>query len=153
MVLRADEFQVVEEAAATLGLELRALEVRDAAALADAFERASAERVDGLFLIDNPVLTSNAGRVGELARLHRLPMSSANRPLAVAGGLLVYGVNRPALYRRAASYVDRILKSADPAELPVERPTTFDLVINLQTAHALGLTIPQHVLLQATEVI
>jgi hypothetical protein len=107
LVLRADEFQVVEEAAVTLGLELRALEARDAAALADAFERASAERVDGLFLIDNPVLTSNAGRVGELARLHRLPMNSANRPLTVAGALLAYGLNRPALYRRPANRVSR----------------------------------------------
>jgi len=148
---RADEYQVAEEAAVALGLELRPLEARDADALGAAFERASAERVDGLFLIDNPVLVSNAARVGELARRHRLPMSSANRPLAVAGGLLAYGVNRPALYRRAADYVDRILKGADPAELPVERPTTFDLVINVGTAQALGLTIPQSVLQQATE--
>ena len=109
--------------------------------------------MDGLFLIDNPVLTSNAARVGELARLHRLPMSSANRPLVAAGGLLAYGVNRPALYRRAAGYVDRILKGAEPAKLPVERPTTFGLVINLGTAQALGLTLPQSVLLQATEII
>ena len=70
-----------------------------------------------------------------------------------AGGLLAYGVNRPAMYRRAADYVDRVLKGADPAELPVERPTTFDLAINLGTAQALGLTIPPSVLQRATEVI
>jgi putative ABC transport system substrate-binding protein len=150
---RADEFEVVEGAARALGLELRALEARDPDALGAAFERASAERVDGLFLIDNPVLTTSAPRVGELARRHRLPMSSANRPLVVAGALLAYSANRPALYRRAASYVDRILKGADPAEMPVERPTTFDLVINLGAAQALGLTIPPSVLQQATELI
>ncbi len=72
-----------------------------------ALELAAAERVNGLFLIDNPVLVSSASRVGGLARRHRLPMSSANRPLAAAGGLLAHGVDRPALYRRAAGYVDR----------------------------------------------
>ena len=80
-------------------------------------------------------------------------MSSAQRPFVVAGALLAYGANRPALYRRAAGYVDRILKGADPAEMPVERPTTFDLVINLKTARELGLTIPESVLQQATELI
>ena len=150
---RAGEFQVAEAAAGALGLEVRALEARDPGALEAAFERASAERVDGLFLLDNLVATRNAARVGELARLHRLPMSSANRGPVAAGGLLAYGVDRPALYRRAAGYVDRILKGADPAEVPVERPTTFDPVINLGTAQALGLTVPQSVLQQATEVI
>ena len=150
---RADEFRIVEAAAGALGLELRSLEARDPGALEAAFEGTLVERVDGLFLIDNPVLTSSAPRVGELARLHRLPMSSLNRPLVVAGGLLAYSANQPALYRRAAGYVDRILKGADPAEMPVERPTTFDLVINLETAQALGLAIPESLLQQATEVI
>jgi ABC-type uncharacterized transport system substrate-binding protein len=99
------------------------------------------------------VLATSAPRVGDLARLHRLPMSSANRNLVAAGGLLAYGANRHALYRRAAAYVDKILKGADPAEMPVERPTTFDLVLNLKTARELGLTIPESVLQQATEVI
>ena len=150
---RAGEFQVVEEAARALGLELRSLEVRDHGALEAAFERASAERVDGLFVLASPVLTSSAPRVGELARRHRLPMMSGQRDFVAAGGLLAYGPDRPALYRRAAGYVDRILKGANPAELPVERPTTFDLVINLKTARDLGLTIPPSVLQQATEVI
>jgi len=150
---RAGEFPVAEAAAGTLGLEVRSLEARDPGALEAAFERASAERVDGLFLIDNPVLVSDAARVGAFARLHRLPMNSANRNLVAAGGLLAYGVNRPALYRRAATYVDRILKGARPADIPVEQPTTFDFMINLKTAQAIGLTIPQSVLLQATEVI
>ncbi len=150
---REGEFQVVEEAAGALGLEVRSLEARDAEALGAAFRRAAAERVHGLFLIDSPVLTSSAPRVGELARLHRLPVNSGQRGQVAAGGLLAYGPNRPAMYRRAAYYVDRILKGADPAELPVERPTVFELVINLKTARELGLTIPASVLQQATEVI
>jgi putative tryptophan/tyrosine transport system substrate-binding protein len=150
---RADEFREVEEAAGALGLELRSLEAREAEALGAVFGRAVAERVDGLFLIDTPVLTSIAPRVGELARLHRLPMSSAQRPMVVAGGLLAYGANRPALYRRAAGYVDRILKGANPAEMPVERAERFEFVLNLGTAQALGLTIPQSILQQATELI
>jgi putative ABC transport system substrate-binding protein len=150
---REGDFQLAGAAARALGLELRSLEARDADALGAAFERASAERVDGLFSIDSPVLVTSAPRVGELARRHRLPMSSANRNLVAAGGLLAYGANRHALYRRAAAYVDKILKGADPAEMPVEAPTTFDLVINLGTAQALGLTIPPSVLQQATEVI
>ena len=153
MADREGEYQVAEEAARALGLEVRSLEARDAEALGAAFERASAERVGGLFLIDSPLLTSSATRLGELARLHRLPMSSAQRVSVAAGGLLAYGPNRPAMYRRAAYYVDRILKGADPAEMPVERPTTFELVINLGTARVLGVTIPQSVLQQATEII
>jgi putative ABC transport system substrate-binding protein len=150
---RDGEFQLVEAAAGALGLELRSLEVRDPGALEAAFERASAERVDGLFLLDSAGLTDNPTRIGALALRHRLPMSSGQRRPVVAGGLLVYGANIPSLNRRAANYVDRILKGADPAEMPVERPTTFDLVLNLGTAQALGLTIPQSVLQQATEVI
>ena len=80
-------------------------------------------------------------------------MMSATRPLAVAGGLIAYGVNRPALYRRAAGYVDKILKGANPAELPVELPARFDLIVNLKTAQAQGLPIAPSVLQQATEVI
>ena len=150
---RVGEFQVAEEAARALALELRSLEVRDHGALEAAFERALTERLDGLFLLDNPGLTTNASRVGALARLHRLPMNSAIRPLVAAGGLFAYGADRPALFRRAAGYVDRILKGANPAEMPVELPTTFELVINLGTAQALGITIPALVLAQATELI
>jgi putative ABC transport system substrate-binding protein len=145
-------YQEVEEAARALGLEVRSLEVRDHGALEAAFERASAERVDGLFVIGSPVLMSNAARVGELARRHRLPMC-APRASVAAGGLLAYGANRPAMLRRAAGYVDRILKGANPAEMPVERAERFELVINLGTAQALGLTIPQSILQQATEII
>jgi putative ABC transport system substrate-binding protein len=150
---REGEFQVVEEAARALGLEVRSLEVRDHGALEAAFEHAAAERVDGLFVLTSPVLTTSAPRLGELARLHRLPMVATERPFVAAGGLVAYGPDRPAMFRRAAGYVDRILKGAAPAEMPVERPTTFELVINLKTARELGLTIPESVLQQATEVI
>ena len=80
-------------------------------------------------------------------------MAAAQRSQVAAGGLLAYGADRPAMFRRTAGYVDRILKGADPAEMPVERPTTFDLVLNLKTARELGLTIPESVLKQATELI
>jgi putative ABC transport system substrate-binding protein len=150
---REREFQVAEGAAGALGLEPRSLEARDADALGAAFGRALAERVDGLFLIDNHVLTANWPRIVEFARRHRLPTSSVLRSTVAAGGLLAYGAHIPSLNRRAAGYVDRILKGADPAEMPVERPTTFDLVLNLRTARELGLTIPESVLQQATEVI
>jgi putative tryptophan/tyrosine transport system substrate-binding protein len=150
---RDGEFQLVEAAAGALGLELRSLEVRDPGALEAAFERAAAERVDGLFVISSPVLQSSAPRVGELARRHRLPMMSGQPEPVAAGGLMTYSPNYPAMFRRAAGYVDRILKGADPAELPIEQPTRFELVINLKTARELGLTIPPLVLQQATEVI
>jgi putative ABC transport system substrate-binding protein len=153
MADRDGDFQVVKDAARALGLELRSLEVRDPGALEAAFERASVERVDGLFVLNSPVLGNSAARVGELARRHRLPMMSSQRNLVAAGGLMTYGANRPALSHRAAGYVDRILKGANPAEMPVERPTTFDLVINLGSAQDLGLTIPPSVLQQATEII
>ena len=150
---RADDFQVAESAAGPLGLEVRSLEAGEPGSLAAAFEHGVLERVDGLTVINNVVLTSNADRIGELALRHRLPMMSGNRPLVAAGGLIAYGPSFPAMARRAATYVDRILKGAKPADLPVERPPTFDFVVNLKTAHALGLTIPQSVLQQATEVI
>ena len=146
-------YQEIEEAARALGLELRSLEVRDHGVLEAAFERASAERVDGLFVNASPVLTTSAPRLGELARRHRLPMAATQRVFVAAGGLLAYGADRPALYRRAAGYVDRILKGANPAEMPVEAAERFELVINLKTARELGLTIPESVLQQATEVI
>ncbi len=118
-----------------------------------AFERAVQERVDALSPLDSAVLLSNVARVGGLARAHRLPMIWTTRESVAAGGLIAYGASRPALERRAAIYVDKILKGANPAELPVERPEKFDLVINLTTAQALGLTIPPSILAEATEII
>jgi putative tryptophan/tyrosine transport system substrate-binding protein len=149
----AAQLQVVENAAGRLGLKLVPLEVRESADLEGAFERAVQERVDALAPLDSGVLLSNVSRVGGLALAHRLPMIWITRESVAAGGLIAYGANRPALERGAAIYVDKILKGANPAELPVERPEKFDLVINLTTAQVLGLTIPQSVLAEATEVI
>ena len=149
----ANEFRLAEAAAGPLGLELRSLEVRDPEALQAAFEHGVEQPAEALLLLDNPILVNSAARVSALALLHRLPMCSMDRVLAAAGGLLAYGADRGAVYRRAAGFVDRILKGASPAEMPIERPTAFELAINLGTAQTLGLTIPQSVLQQATEVI
>jgi putative ABC transport system substrate-binding protein len=147
----ASQLQTAESAAGALGLTLVTLEVSEPAAIEGAFQRAVHERVDALTLIDS-IATSNRARVAELARAHRLP-TVATVPLVAVGGLIAYGANRAAQERRAATYVDRILMGANPADLPVERPEKFDLVINLTTAQLLGLTIPQTVLAEATEII
>jgi putative tryptophan/tyrosine transport system substrate-binding protein len=149
---QAGQLQIAEAAAGPLGLTPVPLEVREPAAIEGAFERAVQERVDALTLVDNIVLSSNVGRVGGLARAHRLPMVSTVQFVA-AGGLIAYGANFEELYRRSAAYVDKLLKGANPGDLPVGRPEKFDLVINLTTAQVLGLTIPQSVLAEATELI
>ena len=99
------------------------------------------------------VIQNNVGRVVELAARHRLPSAFSSREFVVAGGLMAYGVSYPDSYRRAATYVDKIFKGAKPADLPIEQPTKFELVINLKTAKALGLTIPPSLLLRADQVI
>jgi putative ABC transport system substrate-binding protein len=136
-----------------MGLELVSLGVGTLDELNEAFERAARERVDALLPMEHDFLAVNRARVVELALGHRLPGMYFNRDFAHLGGLMAYSSNTLERYRRAAVFVDRILKGASPADLPVEQPMVFDLIINLKTAQALGLTIPPHVLLQATEVI
>jgi putative tryptophan/tyrosine transport system substrate-binding protein len=146
----------VEEAvvgARTLGMEILALDVRTPAEIPPALEAAQRAGADALNMFGDPLSTSQRGHILEFAAQHRLPAIYQNRPWVTAGGLMSYGANNEALYRRAAYYVDRILRGTKPADLPVELPTTFDFVLNLKTAQALGLSIPQHVLLQTTEVI
>jgi putative ABC transport system substrate-binding protein len=145
--------QDVGVAAGTLGLEFVPVEVEGASDFDRAFLTAKRHRADGVMLIPDATITAQRARIVELAAEHSLPAMYYVRYFADAGALMAYGVNTPYLYRRAADYIDRILRGTRPANLPVERPHRFDFVINLRTAQALGLTIPQHVLLQATEVI
>jgi putative ABC transport system substrate-binding protein len=108
-------------------------------------------RVEGLVV--DLVLDEFRRQIADLAMRHRLPTISGPREFAKAGALMAYGPDYPALFRRAAIYADRILKGAKPADLPVEQPTTFELIINMKTAKALGLTIPQSLLVRADEII
>ena len=142
-----------EAAAQSLGVHLLMPIIRNTADLAAAFQLAMSEHVQGLWVIGNPLIRSESGQIVEFARAAGLPLLSPDQSFSVAGGLLSYGPSRPALFRHAATFVDKILKGAKPADLPVEQPTKFDFVINLKTAQTLGLTIPQAVLQQATEVI
>jgi putative tryptophan/tyrosine transport system substrate-binding protein len=150
---RGAEFPETEAAGRALGLTIQSLEVRAAEELARAFAAAIQDRADALLTLDNFLLSAHLGQLVDFTTHHRLPWMSANRDWTEAGGLLAYGPNLTGQFHRAAYYVDRILKGAKPADLPVEQPMTFEYVINLKTAQALGLTIPHHVLLQATEVI
>ena len=143
----------LEEAARSLGVRLQIREVRGPNELDSAFATMAGEHVDVLLVGSDPMLFAQRGRIVTLAAQARLPAIYEWREFAEAGGLMSYGANLAALYRHAATYVDKILKGAKPADLPVEQPTKFELVVNLKTARALGLTIPQSVLVRADEVI
>jgi putative tryptophan/tyrosine transport system substrate-binding protein len=132
---------------------VQVLEVRTADQVPRQFEAAIAAGAGGLLVIADPLTYSLRRHISDLAAKFRLPAMYPGRDYAEEGGLMSYGVNRRQIYRRAAEYVDRILKGAKPADLPVEQPSRFEFSINLQTAQALGLTIPRSVLQQATEVI
>jgi putative ABC transport system substrate-binding protein len=141
-------------AAQTLGLSLHVAEVHSADDLDPAFAAMNREGADALMVLSDPALIDPLlGRVVDLAATHRLPAMYNWKMYVEAGGLMSYGPSLPDSHRRAATYVDKILKGAEPADLPVEQPTQFELVINLKTAQALGLTIPPSILLQANEVI
>ena len=142
----------VREAAQKLGLQVLALEVRSPADVEQALA-GTGGGTDALVVQDDALTLSNQARIVELAARQRVPAMYPRREFVERGGLLAYGVSFPDLWRRVAAPVDKILKGANPADLPVEQPTTFDFVVNLQTARALGLTIPPSVLQQATEVI
>jgi len=141
-------------AAQALGLHLRVVELRRAEELDPAFATMTRAGMDALLVVSDPALMDGLrGRTVDLAATHRLPAMYDWRELVVAGGLMAYGPSLPDMSQRAASYVARILKGAKPADLPVEQPTTFELVITLKAAKALGLTIPPALLCQANEVI
>jgi len=144
------EWQEAQHAARTLGLQLHSLEVRGADDVDGALSAISKRRVDALYVA---VFHRWRKPVIEFAARNRLPAMGGLRHIVDEGALISYGPNYDDLFRRAATYVDKILKGAKPADLPVEQPTRFELVINLKTAKALGLTIPQSVLIRADEVI
>jgi putative tryptophan/tyrosine transport system substrate-binding protein len=143
----------VEAAARSLGLRVTRLEVRGAYDFERAFEAAARNHVGALMPVSSALFHGERQRIVNLAALQRLPTIYEHRDFAEAGGLFSYGPDILVLNRRAAAYVDKIFKGAKPADLPVEQPTKFELVINLKTAKGLGLTIPQTILLQATQVI
>jgi putative ABC transport system substrate-binding protein len=121
--------------------------------LAPAIASAAQQGARGMITIRDPVFVANRAKLAALAAAHRLPAAFDEREYADAGGLLSYGANLAHVYARAAVYVDKILKGAKPAELPVEQPTKFELVVNLKTAKALGIAVPPALLARADEVI
>jgi len=139
--------------AQTLGIAVHSLEVRSTEDLDKVLNEAAKSRVGALIIMPAPVLFENLKLIADFAIQNRLPSTFHLREFPGVGGLISYGVDRSDLFRRAATYVDKILKGASPADLPIEQPTKFELVINLRTAKALGLTIPPNVLSIADEVI
>jgi len=142
-----------ESAARSLGLTSRTLTVADPAEFEDAFRAARSERAGAILVLPSPYFEVRRARLIELAARYGLPACYELRNYVQDGGLMSYGPNIDAMYVRSASYVDRILKGAYPGDLAIERPTKFELVINLKTAKTLGITIPQSLLLRADEVI
>jgi putative ABC transport system substrate-binding protein len=143
----------VDNTARTVGIQSQLFDVRKAADLAPAFENASGEQI-GAFVVGIDALTQeNQKLITELAVKHRLPAIYPSREFVDAGGLIAYGVSYPDLYRRAATFVDKILKGTKPSDLPVEQPTKFEMIVNLKTAKLLGLALPPAILLRADEVI
>ena len=142
----------VQAAARTLGLEVTTLEIRRAQDIVPAFEALNG-RAEALYVSSDALVNANRIRINILAVGARLPTMHGSGDYVEAGGLMSYGVNFPDQFRRTADYVDKILRGAKPGDIPVEQPTKFDLIINLTTAKALGLTIPESFLLRADEVI
>jgi putative tryptophan/tyrosine transport system substrate-binding protein len=147
------EFEEAEAAAPSLGLQLHLFDVSSPEDVEAAIDAASGAGVDALLLLLSPVGVAIAPRMAELAAARRLPMMAPDARAVRAGGLISYGPNIAAMYHRTAYYVDRILKGAKPADLPVEQPMTFDFVVNMKTARELGITFPNEIMLQVTEVI
>jgi ABC-type uncharacterized transport system substrate-binding protein len=146
------DMREAQAAARTLGLMVTTSEIRRAEDIAPAFETLKG-RTDAIYLCPDPLMNTNRTRINILAVGARLPTVHAVREYVEAGGLISYGPNLPDHFRRAAEYVDKILRGAKPADLPVEQPTKFDLIINLTTAKALGLEVPPTLLARADEVI
>ena len=145
--------KAVEVAGPALGLLIHPVAVRSATEFDSAFSAIVREHADGVLVLSTPLYIAGANRLAELALTHKLPSLFGPKHHVAAGGLMSYSPDRADLWRRGAVFVDKILKGAKPADLPVQQPTKFELVINLKTAKALGLTIPQSLLQRADEVI
>jgi putative ABC transport system substrate-binding protein len=149
----AQTLKEIEPAAKAFKMQLQFLDVLHAKDMETVFRAASEGRAQGVLTLNSAILGSQRAQIVELAAKKRLPVMYHQSEFVEAGGLMFYGVNVPDLSRRAATYVDKILKGAKPGDIPVEQPTKFELVINLKTAKALGLRIPQSLLLRADQVI
>jgi putative ABC transport system substrate-binding protein len=149
----APQLREAEVAARKLGVRLKPLEARNPDDLDNAFAAMTKERPSGLIVLVDTMLVGHRARLADLAAKSRIPAIYGLRDHVEAGGLMAYSANLTEMYRRAATYVDRILKGSKPADLPVEQPTKFEFVINLKTAKALGLTFPQSILTRADEII
>jgi putative ABC transport system substrate-binding protein len=148
-----DMLKAAEVAARALGVRLQVVEARGPAAFDRAFSDLTRARAGAVTVMGSSMLFGERRRLVDLAAKNRLPAVYSSREYVDAGGLMSYGANTPDMFRRAATYVDKILKGAKPGDLPIEQPTKFELVINLKTAKALGLTIPPSLLQRADEVI
>jgi putative ABC transport system substrate-binding protein len=146
-------FKATVGAAWTLAIEVQSLEVRGPADFDGAFEDATGQHTGALIAVEDPLTNDHRHKIAEFAAGKRLPMIAGLRMFADAGGLMSYGADVSDTFRRSVAYVAKILKGAKPSDLPVEQPTKFELVINLRTAKALGLTIPPLILARADEVI
>jgi putative ABC transport system substrate-binding protein len=146
-------WQQLQQVAQSVGIQAQLLDVRKPEDLEPAFEAAIKGHADAVTVSNDGLMLENRKHIVGLAAKQRLPAIYAARQFVEAGGLVAYAVNFPDLYRRAATYVDKILKGASPADLPVQQPTKFELMINLKTARALGLVVPQTLLARADEVI
>lgn len=147
------QMREIEVAARALGVQLQGLEVRSPNDLERAFQAAIRAHAGALLILDNFLFNTHRRRIVDLAAKNRLPAMYGFRDFVDAGGLMVYGVHIPDLFRRTAAYVDKILKGAKPGDLPVEQPKKFELVLNMKTAQALGITFPPTLLILADEVL
>lgn len=143
----------LDGAAARARVAFQSFPIRDAAGLTEVFSAMTRERIDAIIVVNGPEVYAERKRIAELALKHKLPAIYGSAEYVDAGGLLAYGPSYPELFRRAAIYVDKILKGAKPGDLPIEQPTTFELVINANAARALGVAIPPSVLARASRVI
>src|SRR5262249_39187487 len=149
----AQQWKESQLSARELGLQLHSMEVSSAHKYEGAFKEAIKARSAALAVISSPLVSSNRKQITDLAEKNRLPAIYQRGDYVASGGLMSYGPDRAEPYKRAASMVDKILKGAKPADIPVEQPTKFELMINLKTAKALGLTIPPVVMMRAEKVI